>query len=542
MINQHTRRDVLATAATAMALRAIPPPAALAAEAAAQAAPDAAGTSNTLAYRSTHELVAMLVARQVSAVELLNHSMARIEALDPRINAVVVRDFERAHADAVAADAALARGERRPLLGVPMTVKEAYNVAGLPTSWGIPSFKDWRPAEDAVAVARLKAAGAVILGKTNIPTALSDWQSYNEVYGTTNNPWDLARTPGGSSGGSAAALAAGYVSLELGSDLGGSIRVPAHFCGVCGHKPTYGVVSYQGHQLPKSDPSSFRDLAVAGPLARSAADLALALDVIAGPDEPDAIAFRLALPPARHSELKDFRVLVIDTHPLEPTSSTLQAALERLADRLAKAGVKVGRSSPVLPDLAAQARTYSQLVGAWASPLTPLPLYHQLETVTAALPSDDDSLRAWRLRGLVMANRDWLAADQPRFRLKRQWHELFREWDVVLCPPGPTVAFAHDHNPDFNARRLEIDGKPFPSYIDLRNAGMGWHRHPAGVAGDSDADRPFGNGPADWSSDRRSSLRGSHDARICCVHGTRIRRLRASAAQGMTRLVPQSSL
>ena len=456
-----------------MALHAIPATKALAAEAAAQAAPNSAVTSSTLAYRSTHELVAMLVARQVSAVELLHQSIARIEALDPRINAVVVRDFERAHTDASAADAALARGERRPLLGVPMTVKEAYNVAGLPTSWGIPSFKDWRPDEDAVAVARLKAAGAVILGKTNIPIVLSDWQSYNEVYGTTNNPWDLARTPGGSSGGSAASLAAGYVSLELGSDLGGSIRVPAHFCGVCGHKPTYGIVSYRGHQFPKSDPSTFRDLAVAGPLARNAADLALALDVIAGPDEPDAIAYRLTLPPARHNELKDFRVLVIDAHPLQPTSSILQAALDRLADRLTKAGVKVGRSSPVLPDLAAQARTYSQLIGAWASPLTPLPLYHQIETVTAALPPDDDSLRAWRLRGLVMANRDWLAADQPRFRLKRQWHELFREWDVVLCPPSPTVAFAHDHNPDFNARRLEIDGKPFPSYIDLMLAWAG---------------------------------------------------------------------
>ncbi|MBV8401566.1 MAG: amidase, partial [Acetobacteraceae bacterium] len=230
----------------------------------------------------------MLASRQISAVELLQNSIARIEALDPRINAVVVRDFERAHTAATAADAALARGERRPLLGVPVTVKEAFDVAGLPTTWGIPPFKGWQPSQDAVVVARLKTAGAVVLGKTNVPTALADWQTDNEVYGTTNNPWDLTRTPGGSSGGSAASLAAGYVSLEMGSDLGGSIRIPAHFCGVCGHKPIYGLVPLRGHQLPQSEPPFFFDLAVRGPMARSAGDLALALDVIAGPDEPDA--------------------------------------------------------------------------------------------------------------------------------------------------------------------------------------------------------------------------------------------------------------
>jgi len=209
-------------------------------------------------------------ARQISAVELLEHAIARIEALDPRINAVVVRDFDRAHSAAVAADSALARGERAPLLGIPMTVKEACNVPGLPTTWGMPMFKGWMPKEDAVAISRLRRAGAIIIGKTNVPFALSDWQSYNEIYGTTNNPWDLARTPGGSSGGAAAALAAGYVSLEFGSDLAGSIRAPAAFCGVFGHKPSYGLVPLRGFTVPTTERmSADADLPFLGPLAQS---------------------------------------------------------------------------------------------------------------------------------------------------------------------------------------------------------------------------------------------------------------------------------
>jgi amidase len=191
-----------------------------------------AGEDPTFAYRTGSELRAALIDRTVSARELLDAAIARIEALDPKINAVVVPDFDRARTTAAEADAALARGERRPLLGLPMTVKEQFNITGLPTTWGDPKFKDWRPDSDALVVQRLKTAGAIILGKTNVPIDLADWQSYNDVYGTTNNPWDADRSPGGSSGGSAAALAAGFVPLEFGSDIGGSLRAPAHFCGV----------------------------------------------------------------------------------------------------------------------------------------------------------------------------------------------------------------------------------------------------------------------------------------------------------------------
>ena len=271
-----------------------------------------------LEYRSATELVAALAGKRISSVELTDFSISRIEANDKSINAVVVRDFDRARIGAAAADAALARGERRPLLGLPMTVKEQFNVAGLPTTWGDPKFKNWQPSADALAVARLKAAGAVILGKTNVPLNLSDWQSYNEIYGTTNNPWDLARTPGGSSGGAAAALAAGYVSLELGSDIGGSLRAPAHYCGVFAHKPTLDLVPLRGAGPPDTPAYPGRgDLAVAGPMARSAADLALELDVVAGPDEmSDGIGYKLALPAPRHQNIKSFKVLLIDTHPL----------------------------------------------------------------------------------------------------------------------------------------------------------------------------------------------------------------------------------
>ena len=189
-------------------------------------------------YRTIKELVEALQARKISASELVEHAIARIESLDQRLNAVVVRDFDRAREAAKAADAALARGERRPLLGIPMTFKEAFNIAGLPTTWGFPQFKDFVPKEDALVVSRMKSAGAVIFGKTNVPLALADFQSYNDIYGTTNNPWDVGRSPGGSSGGSAAALAAGFGPLSFGSDIGGSLRVPAHFCGVYTHKPT----------------------------------------------------------------------------------------------------------------------------------------------------------------------------------------------------------------------------------------------------------------------------------------------------------------
>ena len=426
------------------------------------------GGAGGLTYRSVSELRAMLDARQVSATELLDHAVARIEAHDSRINAVVVRDFERARAAAGAADAALARGERRPLLGIPMTVKEFFNVDGLPTTWGLPMGRDWLPTEDAVAVARLKEAGAVVLGKTNLATAIADWQSFNVIYGTTNNPWDLGRTPGGSSGGSAAALAAGYVPLELGSDISGSLRVPAHFCGVFSHKPSSDLVPQRGHAPPRSPalPTDLTSgLGVCGPMARTAADLASALDVLAGPDEYQAGAYRMPLPLARHSDLRSYRVLVVDTHPLLPVAA-IYGELDRLAGRLTAAGAAVARSSALLPDLAEAARLHTRMVRNVVNFGRPPDYFRKVQEEVAALSRDDDSLKAWRIRAPLMSHHEWMAAEIGRARLRQQWRALFREFDVVLCPPCSVLAFPHDHMEDQEDRRIDIDGTAFP-YLSL---------------------------------------------------------------------------
>src|SRR5882757_4899541 len=201
-------------------------------------------------FKTAIELSKALAAKTVSAVELAQDAIGRIERHNAKINAICVRDFDRGLEAARAADTALARGEQKPLLGLPLMVKESFNVAGLPTTWGFPPQKDFKPSSDALAISRVKDAGGVILGKINVPLGLGDWQSYNDIYGTTNNPFDLGRTPGGSSGGSSAALAAGYGPLSIGSDIGGSLRVPAFHCGVYAHKPTFDLVAMRGHTPP----------------------------------------------------------------------------------------------------------------------------------------------------------------------------------------------------------------------------------------------------------------------------------------------------
>ena len=354
------------------------------------------------AYRSAGELAQSLVKKEISALELTDQFIARIEALDGDLNAVPVRDFARAREAAGQADAALARGERKPLLGVPVTIKESYNIAGLPTTWGMPAAQGFVAEEDALAVSRLRNAGAVILGKTNVPLVLGDWQSYNDIHGATNNPWDKTRTPGGSSGGSSAALAAGFGPLSLGSDIGGSLRVPAHFCGFCAHKPTHGIIASRGHVPPgvPARPGGV-DLAVIGPMARSVDDLILAFDTIAGPDEAgEGRAYRLSLPLARHEKLADFRVLFIAEHPLLPTSPEVAAPLERLAKQLAAAGVDVKRETPLLPDLAASARLYVKLLNAVISARLPDERLQEIRArgreIPTRRPKPDCRARAWR--------------------------------------------------------------------------------------------------------------------------------------------------
>ncbi|MBR1220799.1 amidase [Bradyrhizobium sp. U87765 SZCCT0131] len=416
-----------------------------------------------LQYATLRDQVSALRAKKVSATELLDQSIARIERFDGQINAVVVRDFDRARIAARDADAALARGETGALLGVPVAIKESFNVAGLPTTWGFPAAKGWIASEDAVLVARLKAAGAVVIGKTNVPISLADWQSYNDIYGTTNNPWDTSRSPGGSSGGSSAALAAGYVSLALGSDIGGSLRIPAHFCGVFAHKPSSTLLPRRGHTPPGVPPlSSFIDLAVVGPMTRNAADLSLATALLAGPDEAEAVAYKLTLPPPRAETLRDFRVLVLDSHPLAPTSDAVRAGLDRIAQGLEKEGAKVVRRSDALPDLVLMAKTYMTLLTSVFGADIPEDVYQATRTALADVPPSVDTLDVMRGRGLVLSHRDWIKADRVRSSLAARWSELFRTVDVVLCPVTPTPAFPHDHTPDQRARLLDVDGKSMP--------------------------------------------------------------------------------
>ncbi|RXT43487.1 amidase [Bradyrhizobium betae] len=412
-------------------------------------------------YKSAVELSAALTAKKVSAVELTQDAINRIERHDGKVNAICVRDFDRALSAARDADAALARGERRPLLGLPMTVKESYNIAGLPTTWGIPAQKDFIAKEDALPVTRVKDAGTIIVGKTNVPLGLGDWQSYNDIYGTTNNPYDLGRTPGGSSGGSSAALAAGYGPLSIGSDIGGSLRVPAFHCGIYAHKPTFNLVAMRGHTPPPLPPLPFeRDLSVIGPMARSAADLSLVLDVMAGPDPIDAgLAYRLELPAARHTAFRDFRVLVIDTDPVLPTDTAVRGTINRLADNLAKSGVKIERSSPLLPDFATSSRLYMRMLMSFLAASFAPDIYAGAKAAAAVLPESDNSLAAERLRGIALSHRDWQMANGGRTRLRAQWRELFRTFDAVICPVMPTAAYPHDHSPEQEKRRITIDGK-----------------------------------------------------------------------------------
>jgi amidase len=417
-----------------------------------------------LPYATAGELARALGAGELSALEALEATLERIAARDGDLNSIVVRDFERARRAARAADEALARGERRALLGVPMTVKEAFNVSGLPTSWGLVGARETYPGQDAVAVRRLKAGGAVIIGKTNVPTHLGDWQCTNALYGRTRNPWGLDRTPGGSSGGSAAALAAGLVPLELGSDLAGSLRVPAHCCGVYAHKPTLGLVPSRGHAppgAPELDIDPEPDLGVVGPMARSADDLALALEVLAGPDAPHAIACRLALPPARHARLGEFKALLLDEHPLVPLAAEVRAAIRRFADRLADTGCAVERSSPMLPDLALIDETFGLLLLAFIGANLPDAAYEARRQSAGSAAAPGTGSDPIRQRALVASHRDWLRARRTRTLLQHQWRALFRSWDVVICPVLPVTAFEHDDR-EVDQRRIVIDGRPYP--------------------------------------------------------------------------------
>ncbi|MBM7774467.1 amidase [Actinokineospora baliensis] len=423
---------------------------------------------------SAEEILAALRAGDVTSVELTEAAIACIERDDKAINSICVPDFDRARAAAHTADQARASGEDRPLLGVPVTVKESYNMVGLPTTWGMPHHRNYLPAEDAVQVSRLKDAGAVILGKTNVPLGLQDMQSFNGIYGTTNNPWDHERTAGGSSGGSAAALAAGFGALSIGSDLASSLRTPAHFCGVYAHKPTLGLAATRGMVAPPAPPLPVEfNLAVVGPMARTARDLTLLLDVMAGPDPlTHGVAYQVTLPPARHQRLSDFRVLVIEEHPLIPTGSAVRAGVNRVVDALVDGGAQVARHSDLLPDLAESATLYMQLLVSGSTARFPTESPEQVRARLAGESADDHSLDAARSRAMVFSHHEWLEVSNRRELHRHQWRQLFAGFDAVVCPVTPTPAFPHDHHPDLLERRIDIDGVEYPYFDQFVWAGL----------------------------------------------------------------------
>ena len=410
-----------------------------------------------LAFKSALELAEMIRNGETSSVELTAHYIERIEKLDGQgINAVPVRTFERAREDARRADAAIARGEEPGALhGVPMTIKESYVMRDTPTTWGLEAFRDNIARKDGIAVSRFRAAGAHFLGKTNVPANLADFQTYNPLYGTTGNPWDTDRIPGGSSGGSAAALAAGLTALEAGSDIGGSIRNPAHFCGVYGHKPTWGIVPMAGHELLEHTPDA--DLSVCGPLARTAEDLAVALDTIAGAPGRERRGWRLELPPPEFSRLGDLRVALWADDDLCPVSTEIADRVVSAGETLARLGARVSDSARPSFDIPRAHETYLSLLNSVMSAAQPPDVYARNETRAAQFDPADRSFPAISARGMVLNHREWIRYNFKREHLRFAWNDFFEEWDILLCPQMATPAFPHDHRP-FGQRTIDVDG------------------------------------------------------------------------------------
>ncbi|MBA4765183.1 MAG: amidase [Erythrobacter sp.] len=383
------------------------------------------------------ETAAMIARGEISPPEVVDAAIARIEKLDAHINAVVVCDFERAR-DTAQAMARTGAGKDQPLFGVPMTIKESFDIAGLPTCWGHEEFARNIASADARVVRLLKQAGVIFLGKTNVPPDLADWQSANPVYGRTHNPHDHERSPGGSSGGSAAAVASGMVPCEFGTDIGGSVRVPAHFCGVWGHKTSWGLISKQGHEHPLMAGRGAHDgaLSIAGPLARNAADLAALLRITA------------SLPlPERKKPLKNCRVLVIAEHPSCPTDSAVRTLMEQAATILESVGVGVDRASDLKPDLERQHGDYMRMLNI---------------AMARGAPAKD---------GKRASATDWFDLLDKQARNELAWERLFEDYDFILAPPAPVLAVPNSKTRVFDGT-LEIDGRDVPGAAGLCWAGL----------------------------------------------------------------------
>lgn len=399
---------------------------------------------NEVVTWSATRLAAAIRSGQLSSRELLDMQMSRLAAINPTVNAVVTLDVERASAAAGAADDAGARGDwQGPLHGLPITIKDAIEVGGMRSTGGAVELSDHIPLGDAPAVSALRRAGAIVMGKTNVPRWSSDVQTYNEIFGTTNNPWALDRVPGGSSGGAAAAVACGMSAFELGTDIGGSVRVPSHCCGVFGLKPSFGVIPQRGYLDHVGGGATDADINVFGPLARSAEDLALLLDVLGGPDPDRALAWRLALPEAKGRQPADYRVGLWLEETDAPIDAQVHAILLDASARLADASAKVEDAHPAV-SFADQRDLFFTMITAAVSP---------------SMPNDTAEV-------LSGSHRAWLAADERRAKLRAIWAEWFETFDILLCPVMPVPAFLHQQEGDVFTRTISINGQERP-YLDL---------------------------------------------------------------------------
>lgn len=423
-------------------------------------------------YLSARALARRIRSGKISAADALEERIERQQQLHPQLNAIIATDLQTARRTARATDRAIKRGDDPgPLAGVPMTVKESFDYAGLPTTWGFERRKNNVASQHAVVVQRLVDAGATLWGKSNVPVLLADWQTHNPVYGTTNNPWDPTRTPGGSSGGAAAALAAGITALEYGSDIGGSIRGPAHYCGIYGHKTTYGIVPTRGHALPETWAPT--DMSVLGPLARSAADLELALRVTAGPDVQEQSAYRLRLPAPGFRDFKGLRVAVVSNDCVAPVSEAVSGAIEDLAAFLGRRKAKVDLKPRLPYESAAHDRLYVLLRRAATSMRA-----HDDASFAALLKQlgqldpGDRSYAAEQIRGNTLFHRDWLRLNNERHRLRGAWAGFFSDYDVLLCPAAATTAFPRNQAGQRWERRIDVDGVPQPDTTQIYWMGM----------------------------------------------------------------------
>ncbi len=416
-------------------------------------------------FGTASEALRALRAAAISSRELTAHVFARIKKHNPKINAFVTLLEEQAMERARQADEARAAGRGRGrLLGLPILIKDSFQTAGVRTTCGMKMLEKHVPKEDAIAVARLKAAGAIIIGKTNLPEGAADMQSYNAVAGTTNNPWDTSRTPGGSTGGGAAALASGFGFLELGSDIGGSIRVPCHFCGVYGLKPTLNVVPLDGHIPPPPDAiAPTPDLPVAGPLARSAQDLLLELQILAGPAGADTRAYRWNLPAARGARLRDYRIGYVLDDAFCPVGSDVKGVLTRAVEALRKGGVTLSEGWP--KDFSPQEanETYLRLLAAVMGQGLPEAVMEPLRRATGK--PWESFAKAW-MEGVALPHAQWVALSERRLKTRALWQDYFRTYDAFLMPVNFVPAFPHDQKLTFVERTVDTPEGP-RQYADM---------------------------------------------------------------------------